>query len=111
MQALGFEGSHGDLKLMCAQRQVHWPDRYVSLFGGSAYDVNLERPDDVPFEEQLRGLEAVVKAGKVPSSACHHSHVRGWRCCNFVAALLGAAVSHGGSWLASSTQKRSRCHN
>ncbi len=53
---------------MCARRQVHWPDRYVSLFGGSAYDVNLERPDDVPFEEQLRGLEAVVKAGKVPGS-------------------------------------------
>ena len=28
--------------------------------------MNLERPDDVPFEEQLRGLEAVIKAGKVP---------------------------------------------
>ena len=41
----------------------------MSLFGSSAYDVNLERPDDVPFEEQLRGLEAVVKAGKVLGSA------------------------------------------
>lgn len=45
--------------------QVHWPDRYVSLFGATAYDINLERPDDVPFEEQLRGLENVIKAGKV----------------------------------------------
>ena len=44
--------------------QVHWPDRYVSLFGSGAYDINQERPDDVPFEEQLRGLENVVKAGK-----------------------------------------------
>lgn len=37
----------------------------MSLFGASAYDVNQERPDAVPFEEQLRGLENVIKAGKV----------------------------------------------
>ena len=37
----------------------------MSLFGSRAYDANLERPDDVPFEEQLRGLDAVIKAGKV----------------------------------------------
>ncbi len=41
------------------------PDRYVPLFGGAAYDPSLERPDPVPFEEQLRGLEEVVRAGKV----------------------------------------------
>lgn len=45
--------------------QIHWPDRYVPLFGAPAYDVANERPDDIPFEEQLRGLETVVKAGKV----------------------------------------------
>jgi aryl-alcohol dehydrogenase-like predicted oxidoreductase len=47
--------------------QVHWPDRYVALFGAGAYDINNERaPDDfIPFEEQLRGLEKVVQAGKV----------------------------------------------
>ena len=54
--------------------QVHWPDRYVSLFGASYYDESNER-DDVPFEEQLRGLEAVIKAGKVklniPLSDCN----------------------------------------
>ena len=53
------------LKTARVARQVHWPDRYVSLFGSRAYDSNLERPDDVPFEEQLRGLDAVIKAGKV----------------------------------------------
>ena len=42
----------------------------MSLFGSSAYDVNQERPDDVPFEEQLRGLEAVIKAGKVTPDPC-----------------------------------------
>lgn len=45
--------------------QVHWPDRYVPLFGAASYDVSLERPDDVPFDEQLRGLEKVIEAGKV----------------------------------------------
>ncbi|KAI8471365.1 MAG: oxidoreductase [Monoraphidium minutum] len=45
--------------------QVHWPDRYVPLFGAPAYDISNEREGDVPFEEQLRGLEEVVKAGKV----------------------------------------------
>jgi hypothetical protein len=37
----------------------------VSLFGGGSYDAALERADDVPFEEQLRGLEDVIVAGKV----------------------------------------------
>jgi aryl-alcohol dehydrogenase-like predicted oxidoreductase len=31
----------------------------------SSYDIKLERKDDVPFEEQLRGFEEVIKAGKV----------------------------------------------
>jgi aryl-alcohol dehydrogenase-like predicted oxidoreductase len=45
--------------------QVHWPDRYVPLFGAKSYDVSMERPDDIPFEEQLRALQKVVDAGKV----------------------------------------------
>jgi len=43
---------------------VHWPDRYVPLFGAGAYDIANER-EEVSFEEQLRALESVVKAGKV----------------------------------------------
>ncbi|MEW5300933.1 MAG: hypothetical protein WDW36_003824 [Sanguina aurantia] len=45
--------------------QIHWPDRYVPLFGATSYDVKLERKDSVPFEEQLMGLEEVVRSGKV----------------------------------------------
>ena len=41
------------------------PDRYVPIFGQAVYDVKLERAGDIPFEEQLRGLEQVIKAGKV----------------------------------------------
>ena len=44
--------------------QVHWPDRYMPLFGAGTYDVANER-EDIPFEEQLRALDNVVKAGKV----------------------------------------------
>ena len=44
--------------------QIHWPDRYVSLFGGGAYDVTKER-DYISFEEQLRAFEYLHKAGKV----------------------------------------------
>lgn len=35
------------------------------LFGQPAYDQANEREGDIPFEEQLAGLERVVKAGKV----------------------------------------------
>jgi aryl-alcohol dehydrogenase-like predicted oxidoreductase len=45
--------------------QIHWPDRYVPLFGAQPYDQANEREGDIAFEEQLRGLERVVKAGKV----------------------------------------------
>ena len=39
--------------------------RYLPLFGSGQYDVVKEKDDDVPFEEQLRGLENAIKAGKV----------------------------------------------
>lgn len=45
--------------------QIHWPDRYVPLFGAASYDVANEREGDMAFEEQLKGMEQVVKAGKV----------------------------------------------
>lgn len=44
--------------------QIHWPDRYVPLFGQSSYDVNLVR-DHVSFEEQLIVLDELVKSGKI----------------------------------------------
>ena len=45
--------------------QIHWPDRYVSLFGGGAYHPENVREGDIPFEEQLEALAAVVREGKV----------------------------------------------
>lgn len=44
--------------------QIHWPDRYVPMFGSVSYDVTQER-DSVPIAEQLQVLAELVKAGKV----------------------------------------------
>jgi len=44
--------------------QIHWPDRYVPMFGSVSYDIQQER-DSVPIEEQLQALAELVKAGKV----------------------------------------------
>lgn len=44
--------------------QIHWPDRYVPMFGATAYDAAQER-DSTPIGEQLQALGDLVKAGKV----------------------------------------------
>ena len=44
--------------------QIHWPDRYVPMFGATNYDVAQEH-DTVPIAEQLQALADLVKAGKV----------------------------------------------
>lgn len=44
--------------------QIHWPDRYVPLFGAGAYDEALER-DAVSFEEQVRAMDELIREGKI----------------------------------------------
>ena len=44
--------------------QIHWPDRYVPMFGSTSYDAAQER-DASPIAEQLQALAELVKAGKV----------------------------------------------
>ena len=44
--------------------QIHWPDRYVPMFGATSYDVTQER-DSVAIAEQLQVLAELVKAGKI----------------------------------------------
>ena len=44
--------------------QIHWPDRYVPMFGATGYDMAQER-DSVPIAEQLQALAELVRAGKV----------------------------------------------
>ncbi|XP_051129720.1 uncharacterized protein LOC127250460 [Andrographis paniculata] len=44
--------------------QIHWPDRYVPLFGEYLYDSSRWRPS-VPFVEQLRAFQELIDQGKV----------------------------------------------
>ncbi|XP_020092939.1 uncharacterized protein LOC109713326 isoform X1 [Ananas comosus] len=44
--------------------QIHWPDRYVPLFGEFAYNPAKWRPS-VPFAEQLRAFQELIDEGKV----------------------------------------------
>jgi aryl-alcohol dehydrogenase-like predicted oxidoreductase len=44
--------------------QIHWPDRYVPMFGAISYDAAQER-DSTPIAEQLQVLAELVKAGKI----------------------------------------------
>jgi len=44
--------------------QIHWPDRYVPMFGETAYAPELERTT-TPIAEQLAAFDAVIREGKV----------------------------------------------
>eukprot|EP00262_Sarcandra_glabra_P007213 TRINITY_DN19877_c0_g1_i1.p1 TRINITY_DN19877_c0_g1~~TRINITY_DN19877_c0_g1_i1.p1 ORF type:complete len:406 (+),score=57.18 TRINITY_DN19877_c0_g1_i1:86-1303(+) len=44
--------------------QIHWPDRYVALFGEFSYDPSKWRPS-VPFAEQLKAFQELIDEGKV----------------------------------------------
>jgi aryl-alcohol dehydrogenase-like predicted oxidoreductase len=63
--------------------QIHWPDRYVPLFGASDYDPSHER-ETVAIAEQLEAFAELVKAGKIrylgvsnetPWGVCEFSHL------------------------------------
>ncbi|KAI3472677.1 hypothetical protein Pfo_030846 [Paulownia fortunei] len=44
--------------------QVHWPDRYVPMFGETEYD-QTQTFASVSFEEQLAALDKAITAGKI----------------------------------------------
>lgn len=63
--------------------QIHWPDRYVSLFGRANYDIASVR-ETVPIQEQLEVFSDLIKAGKIrylglsnetPWGVCEFSHL------------------------------------
>ncbi|HTN94522.1 MAG TPA: NADP(H)-dependent aldo-keto reductase [Gallionella sp.] len=44
--------------------QIHWPDRYVPMFGSTGYDVAQEH-GSTPIAEQLQAMAELIQAGKV----------------------------------------------
>lgn len=47
--------------------QIHWPERYVPLYGAPDYRYELERSDATSVHEQLETIAELIKAGKVRS--------------------------------------------
>jgi aryl-alcohol dehydrogenase-like predicted oxidoreductase len=45
--------------------QLHWPDRPIAWGSNPTVYQHMPSSDDVPIDETLRGLEAMVKAGKI----------------------------------------------
>jgi len=68
--------------------QIHWPDRYVPLFGAPDYDPKQER-ETVPIAEQLAVFADLIKAGKIRYIGL--SNETAWGVCEFckVAEKLG----------------------
>lgn len=44
--------------------QIHWPDRYVPMFGATSYDI-AQQHDTTPILDQLEALATLVQAGKI----------------------------------------------
>ena len=62
--------------------QIHWPQRNVPMFGQMAFDPGSERPGGGPtIREQVEGLAALVKAGKIRHWGL--SNETSWGVCEF----------------------------
>ncbi|MEW6764981.1 MAG: NADP(H)-dependent aldo-keto reductase [Pseudomonadota bacterium] len=61
--------------------QIHWPDRYVPMFGETSYDASRER-EAVPILEQLETLAGFVREGKVRHIGL--SNETPWGVCEFM---------------------------
>lgn len=64
--------------------QIHWPDRYVPLFGSTRYECDKERADAVTFEEQAKAMGELVRSGKIRAWGLSNETPLG--VCEFIAA-------------------------
>lgn len=45
--------------------QIHWPDRYVPLFGQTTYKHEMKRENSVSIEETVSALKDLIEEGKI----------------------------------------------
>lgn len=71
--------------------QIHWPERYVPLYGAADYRYDLERPgeDVVSIQEQLEIMNDLIKAGKIRSFGLSNETPYGITAFATTARLLG----------------------
>jgi len=69
--------------------QIHWPQRNVPSFGATEFEPAKERTGGPPIEEQVEGMAALIKAGKIRYYGL--SNETAWGVCEFqrVARALG----------------------
>jgi aryl-alcohol dehydrogenase-like predicted oxidoreductase len=71
--------------------QIHWPERYVPVFGGRYYDSRLQREAE-SIEHQLYALSQLVKAGKLRTLGL--SNETPWGVMTFELAAERLGLSH-----------------
>jgi aryl-alcohol dehydrogenase-like predicted oxidoreductase len=71
--------------------QLHWPDRYVPLFGGREYDVTKVRPDAVDMRETAEAMKALLESGKI--RAWGLSNETPWGVCQWLSLAKELGIS------------------
>jgi aryl-alcohol dehydrogenase-like predicted oxidoreductase len=60
---------HASLRRLQTDRiellQIHWPDRYIPVFGQSTFNHDSKRSDDVPILETATALKELIDEGKI----------------------------------------------
>lgn len=104
--AAAIDGSLARLGVDCIDLlQLHWPDRYVPMFGEVDFDPGAAYPAVASVEQQLEALAAAVAAGKV--RAVGLSNETPWGLMRFCAAADSRDSSESSSGSSSSSSSSS----
>jgi aryl-alcohol dehydrogenase-like predicted oxidoreductase len=71
--------------------QLHWPDRWVPMFGARDYDPSSASYASCPLEEQLEALEKAVREGKARSVGLSNETAWGVARCGALAEFSSAS--------------------
>jgi len=70
--------------------QIHWPQRNVPMFGATAFDPSKEKSGGPSIHEQVQGMAAMIKAGKIRHYGL--SNETAWGVCEFARAAKALGV-------------------
>lgn len=70
--------------------QIHWPQRNVPMFGATQFDPSKEKSGGPSIHEQVQGMAAMIKAGKIRHYGL--SNETAWGVCEFARAAKALGV-------------------
>jgi aryl-alcohol dehydrogenase (NADP+) len=70
--------------------QIHWPQRNVPMFGATEFDPSKEKSGGPSVQEQVQGMAAMIKAGKIRHYGL--SNETAWGVCEFARAAKALGV-------------------